>query len=77
MRNSPRPQSSETVPRLASSRAGPGVSTTSLVGAEADDMGIPPTDVEVKIAELAAKIDRLTDLVLVLQEQSTAKVGLA
>jgi len=57
---------SDLVPRLLDSRAGPSAAT--------EDTEIDaPTDVEVRIAELSAKIDKLTDLVLRMHAQNDAK----
>lgn len=43
-------------------------SRLSLPGPDADDVE-PPTEVEVKIAVLSAKIDKLTDIILALQKE--------
>jgi hypothetical protein len=57
-KNSPRPVSaSEVVPRLMS-RGGPSALADDDTGMDA------PSDTDVRIAELSAKIDKLTDLVL-------------
>jgi len=67
-RNSPRPVSaSDLMPRLLASRGGPSH------GAPEDTDMDAPSDVEVRIAELSVKIDKLTDLVLRMHAQDSAK----
>ncbi len=55
-------------PRLVPSRGGP----SSAMGADDTEMQAP-SDVDVRIAELSSKIDRLTELVLQLRGQPEAK----
>ena len=43
--------------------------------AELDALGEPLTDTEARIAELATKIDRLTELVISMQAVQTTSLG--
>jgi len=68
LRNAPRPVSaSDVVPRLLAVRGGPSN------GAPEDTDMDAPSDVEVRIAELSVKIDKLTDLVLRMQAQNATR----
>ncbi|ERT02489.1 hypothetical protein HMPREF1624_00788 [Sporothrix schenckii ATCC 58251] len=55
---------SEYVPRLAQSREGLVTASAAAATADEDTAIDVPTDVEVRIAELSSKIDKLTELVL-------------
>lgn len=64
---SPRPLSMAEVPRLPQQRADRGLTE--------EDSGEQPSDVEVRIADLAAKIDRLTELIVRMQGQEDQGLG--
>lgn len=75
----PPPPSAGTGGTLLAAGYGPGESSrltprqrdAAAEAAEEEAFGEPSTDVEVRIADLAAKIDRLTELVVALQTQQT------
>lgn len=58
-----------------SSRLTPAQRRAAAEAAEDDAFGEPSTDVEVRIADMSAKIDRLTELILALQARQSRGLG--